>query len=124
MDDLVRRGLNAYYDFLEVLRETGYNYLANEIEKNEEILRRENACKQARAEIHTCTFSDKSKNNTVEYPVVTSKISNSNPTILGSFGLNSSSRDSSESVLPSTRAGSSNDQPHTGGLVVYKIGKI
>lgn len=43
LDDLVRRGSNAYHGFLESLRNTGYEYLANEIVRNEELLRRENA---------------------------------------------------------------------------------
>lgn len=127
LDDLPRRGSNAYHDFLEVLRETGYKYLANEIVGNEEIIRREKASKQARAEIHTSLIFDKSKINTaVESPLVTSEILNSNPTSLESFGLTSSltSKYSSESVLPSTRAESFNDQPHPGGFVVHEKGKI
>lgn len=125
LDDLVRRGSNAYHDFLEILRETGYEYLANEIVNNEEILRRENTTKYARAEIHTSTTFNESKQDTaVESPLVTSEISNSNSTSLGSFGLSSASRNSSESILPPTRAESSNVQPHLGGLVVLEVGKI
>lgn len=125
MDELVRRGSNAYHDFLEVLRETGYKYLANAIVGNEDILRRENASKQAKAEIHTSLIFDKSKSNTpVESPLVPSEISNSNPTSLESIGPSSTSEYSSESVLPPTRAESSNVEPHPGGLVVHEIGKI
>lgn len=47
LEDLPRRGSNAYHDFLKVLRETGYKYLANEIVENEEIIRRENARKES-----------------------------------------------------------------------------
>lgn len=125
LDDLPRRGSNAYHDFLKVLWETGYKYLANEIVGNEEIIRREKASKQAKAEIHTSLIFDKSKPNTaVESPLVTSKILNLNPTTLESFGPSSTSKYSSESVLPATRAEASNDQPHPGGLVVHEKGKI
>nr|XP_034313108.1 uncharacterized protein LOC117684562 isoform X1 [Crassostrea gigas] len=122
LDDLVRRGSNAYHDFLEILRETRYKYLANEIVNNEEILRRENTPKHARAEIHTSTTFDKSKHNTtVESPLVTSEISNANPISLGSFGPSSASRNSSESILPPTRTESSSVQPHLGGVVVLDV---
>lgn len=33
---------NAHHSFLEALKETGFEYLANEIVQNEDILRREN----------------------------------------------------------------------------------
>lgn len=127
MDDLVRRGSNAYHDFLEVLRETGYKHLAKKIVENEDILRKENASKQARAEIHTSfnLIFDKSKSNTpVQSPLVPSGISNSNPTSLESLDPSSTSKLSSESVPPPTRAESSNVEPHPGGLVFHEIGKI
>lgn len=121
----MRRGSNAYHGFLEILGETGYKYLANEIVKNEENIRRENTTKQARAEIHTSTTFDKSKHNTaVESPLVTSEIANSNPTSLGSFRPSSASRNSFESILPPTRAETSDVQHHLGGMVVLEIGKI
>nr|XP_034313097.1 uncharacterized protein LOC105335099 isoform X2 [Crassostrea gigas] len=115
LDDLIRRGSNAYHYFLEVLRETGYKHLAKKIVENEDILRKENASKQARAEIHTSfnLIFDKSKSNTpVQSPLVPSGISNSNPTSLESFDPSSTSKLSSESVPPPTRAESSNVEPH------------
>ncbi|XP_052689434.1 uncharacterized protein LOC128167645 isoform X4 [Crassostrea angulata] len=124
LDDLIRRGSNAYHDFLEVLRETGYKHLAKKIVENEDILRKENASKQARAEIHTSfnLIFDKSKSNTpVQSPLVPSGISNSNPTSLESFDPSSTSKLSSESVPPPTRAESSNVEPHPGGLVFHEI---
>uniref|UniRef100_A0A8W8NRL5 CARD domain-containing protein n=3 Tax=Magallana gigas TaxID=29159 RepID=A0A8W8NRL5_MAGGI len=124
LDDLIRRGSNAYHYFLEVLRETGYKHLAKKIVENEDILRKENASKQARAEIHTSfnLIFDKSKSNTpVQSPLVPSGISNSNPTSLESFDPSSTSKLSSESVPPPTRAESSNVEPHPGGLVFHEI---
>lgn len=123
MDDLIRRGSNAYHDFLEVLRETGYKHLAKKIVENEDILRKENASKQTRTSFNL--IFDRSKSNTpVLSPLVPSGISNSNPTSLESFDPSSTSKLSSESVPPPTRAESSNVEPHPGGLVFHEIGKI
>lgn len=45
LEDLVRRGLNVYYDFFEVFREIGYKYLVKKIVENEDIFCKENVFK-------------------------------------------------------------------------------
>lgn len=41
LDDLSRRGSNAYHGFLWALRNAGYDFLASKIVENEKIVRRE-----------------------------------------------------------------------------------
>lgn len=41
LDDLSRRGSNAYHGFLLALRNAGYDFLASKIVENEKIVRRE-----------------------------------------------------------------------------------
>lgn len=42
LNTLVEIGTNAYQAFLNVLKTTGYEFLANQIVQNEEMIRREN----------------------------------------------------------------------------------
>lgn len=42
LNTLVEIGTNAYQAFLKVLKTTGYEFLANQIVQNEEMIRREN----------------------------------------------------------------------------------
>lgn len=133
LDDLVRRGPDAYLKFLNVLKKTGYEFLANLIIQNEEILRREKepfssipiqATNQTQGEIHPASRPRPMNITATQSSFVGSQNSNSNSSSMESFGSSSMiySR-SSESSLPLSRSMPSRVNPQPGGLVVREMGK-
>lgn len=131
LDDLVRRGPDAYLKFLDVLKKTGYEFLANLIIQNEEILRREKepfssipiqATNQTQGEIHPASRPRPMNITATQSSFVGSQNSNSNSSFMESFGSSSMvySR-SSGSSLPLSRSGPSCLNPQPAGLVVREL---
>lgn len=114
LDDLVRRGPDAYERFLDVLKKTGYDFLANLIKQNEEILRREKdpsssmpiqATSQTQGEIHPASRAWSRNITATQSSFVGSQNSNSNSSSMESFGSSSMLHSrSSESSLPLSRS--------------------
>lgn len=126
LDDLVRRGPDAYQKFLDVLRKTGYQFLANLIIQNEEIVRREKEPHSSMSiqetsyttrEVHPALTPIQSRN--VQLPTqsffVGSQNSNSNSSPMESFGSISVS---SESSLPLSRSEPSCPVRQSSGLII------
>ncbi|XP_061163123.1 caspase-2-like [Saccostrea echinata] len=135
LDDLVRRGPNAYQAFLQVLDISGYRFLANQIRKNEELVRRQKepntsvpiqATNESYSEIHPSSISSGFSNpvkaanlnfnarNTTAEPTTSHPIFEPNSMSLGTSASNFSS--SNASPLTSSMASSSRSE--TGSLSV------
>lgn len=121
LDDLVRRGPDAYLKFLEVLKKSGYPFLADQIVKNEEILRREKepfssipiqATNQTREEIHPASRPWSRNITATQSSFVGSQNSNSNSSSMESLGSSSMIYSGpSTSSLPLSRSEPSCLQP-------------
>lgn len=128
---MVRRGPDAYLKFLEVLKKSGYPFLADQIVKNEEILRREKepfssipiqATNQTREEIHPASRPWSRNITATQTSFVGSQNSNSNSSSTESFGSSSMTYSGpSTSSLPLSRSEPSCLQP--GGSEVREMGK-
>lgn len=128
LDDLVRRGPDAYERFLDVLKKTGYDFLANLIKQNEEILRREKdpsssmpiqATSQTQGEIHPASRAWSRNITATQSSFVGSQNSNSNSSSMESFGSSSMLHSrSSESSLPLSRSEPSRLNPQLREMAV------
>lgn len=133
LDDLVRRGPDAYLKFLDVLKKSGYPFLADQIVKNEEILRREKepfssipiqATNQTQEEIHQPSRPWSRKITATQSSFVGSQNSNSNSSSTESFGSSSMTYSrSSGSSLPLSSLEPSRLNPQPRGLAVREMGK-
>lgn len=130
LDDLVRRGPDAYERFLNVLNKTGYEFLAKLIKQNEEILRREKdpsssmpiqATSQTQGEIHPASRAWSGNIKATQSFFVGSQNSNSNSSPFGSSSMIYSG--TSGSSLPLSRSEPSCLSPQPVGLVVHEVGK-
>lgn len=135
LDDLVRRGPNAYRAFIQVLNATGYKFLADKILQNEDIVRREKepntsfpvqATNEIFSEIHPSSisggFATSNLNNNARNSLIGPVNNNmqQNPVSLGSSESNLSSNLSSVSQSCSER----NSKTGVGGLTVHEMGKF
>nr|XP_022343163.1 caspase-2-like [Crassostrea virginica] len=103
LDDLVRRGPNAYKSFLEVLNDTRHDFLAEKILRNEEIIRRE-----------------KDPHSSIPVQEVNPGISNS-VQHLSSVSLGSSSTPLESSILNSRNSELQSYHPPSSGLIVSEM---
>lgn len=132
LDDLVRSGPCVYQKFLDVLKKTGYEFLANLILENEETLRREKehllsipiqATNQTQKEIYPASIPWSRNTIAAQSSFVGSKHSNSSS--MESFGYSSVIYSgSSGSSLPLSKSEPSSLNPQLRGLVVHKKGKF
>lgn len=135
LDDLVRRGPNAYHAFIQVLNATGYKFLADKILQNEDIVRREKepntsfpvqATNEIFSEIHPSSisggFATSNLNNNARNSLIGPVNNNmqQNPVSLGSSESNLSSNLSSVSQSCSEP----NSKTGVGGLTVHEMGKF
>jgi hypothetical protein len=133
LDDLVRRGPNAYRAFLQVLNATGYNFLAEKIVMNEELVRREKTpnisfpvqATNEPSEMYpsgiTSGFPISNANNSARN-TSTGLGSTSVPQNLGSLGSSSSYQSSNYSTI-SQSSSEPNSKSGVGGLIVHEMGK-
>lgn len=128
LDDLVRRGPDAYERFLNVLNKTGYEFLAKLIKQNEEILRREKdpsssmpiqATSQTQGEIHPASRAWSGNIKATQSFFVGSQNSNSNSSPFSSSSVIYSG--TSGSSLPLSRSEPSCLSPQPVGLVVHEV---
>lgn len=130
---MVRRGPDAYLKFLEVLKKSGYPFLADQIVKNEEILRREKepfssipiqATNQTREEIHPASRPWSRKITATQSSFVGSQNLNSNSSSMESLGSSSMIYSGpSTSSLPLSSSEPSRLNPQPRGLAVGEMGK-
>lgn len=131
LDDLVRRGPDAYLKFLDVLKKSGYPFLADQIVKNEEILRREKepfssipiqATNQTQEEIHPASRPWSRKITATQSSFVGSQNSNSNSSSTESFGSSSMTYSGPSGFsLPMSRSEPSRLNPQPRGLAVGEM---
>lgn len=127
LNTLVEIGTNAYQAFLKVLKTTGYEFLANQIVQNEEMIRRENPfistpiqeTNQPAEEIRPSPIPFELRNYTSagQSSFVGSQIQNSNSSSLEASGSSTViySR-TSEFSLPPSRSARINSEPPPVGL--------
>lgn len=135
LNTLVEIGTNAYQAFLNVLQTTGYEFLANQIVPNEEMIRRENPfistpiqeTNQPAEEIHPSPIPFELRNYTSagQSSFVGSQIQNSNSSSLEASGSSTIiySR-TSEFSLPPSRSARINSEPLPAGLFDWERGKF
>lgn len=136
LNTLVEIGTNAAYQaFLNVLQTTGYEFLANQIVQNEEMIRRENPfistpiqeTNQPAEEIRPSPIPFELRNYTSagQSSFVGSQIQNSNSSSLEASGSSTViySR-TSEFSLPPSRSARINSEPPPVGLFDWERGKF
>lgn len=137
LNTLVEIGTNAYQAFLNVLKTTGYEFLANQIVQNEEMIRRENLnpfistpiqeTNQPAEEIRPSPIPFELRNYTSagQSSFVGSQIQNSNSSSLEASGSSTViySR-TSEFSLPPSRSARINSEPPPVGLFDWERGKF
>lgn len=135
LNTLVEIGTNAYQAFLNVLKTTGYEFLANQIVQNEEMIRRENPfistpiqeTNQPAEEIRPSPIPFELRNYTSagQSSFVGSQIQNSNSSSLEASGSSTIiySR-TSEFSLPPSRSTRINSEPPPVGLFDWERGKF
>lgn len=135
LNTLVEMGTNAYQVFLNVLQTTGYEFLANQIVQNEEMIRRENPfistpiqeTNQPAEEIHPSPIPFELRNYTSagQSSFVGTQIQNSNSSSLEASGSSTIiySR-TSEFSLPPSRSARINSEPLPAGLFDWERGKF
>lgn len=131
LDDLVRRGPDAYQKFLDVLKKSGYPFLADQIVKNEEILRREKepfssipiqATNQTQEEIHPASRPWSRNIKATQSSFVGSQNLNSNSSSTQSFGSSSMTYSGPSGFsLPMSRSEPSRLNPQPRGLAVGEM---
>lgn len=123
-----------YVTFLDVLRKTGYEFLADLVVENEEILRREKepflseqiqASNQTQEEIHPTSIPLSRTNIATQSSFVGSQNSNLDSSLWESFGSTSMKYSgSSGSSIPLSRSEPYFLNPQPKGLVVHEKGKF
>lgn len=134
LNTLVEIGTNAYQAFLNVLKTTGYEFLANQIVQNEEMIRRENPfistpiqeTNQPAEEIRPSPIPFELRNYTSagQSCFVGSQIQNSNSSSLEASSSSIIYSRTSEFSLPPSRSARINSEPPPVGLFDWERGKF
>lgn len=133
LDTLVEIGTNAYQAFLQVLKKTGYEFLANQIVQNEEMIRREGEnpfisipiqeTNQPTEELRPASIPFELRNiSAAQSSFLGSQIPNSNSSSLEASGYSTTiySR-TSEFSLPPSRSTRINREPQPVGLFDWEM---